>query len=72
MWPILLKKQISLNYKNIRIPDTSTLATKTALTVVENKIPSVSNLVKKTDYNTKVTEIEINLNLMHLALYSRV
>ena len=25
---------------------------------VENKIPSVTNLVKKTDYNTKVSEIE--------------
>ena len=41
-----------------KIPDISNLATKTALTTVENKIPSVSNLVKKTDYNTKVTEIE--------------
>ena len=44
------------------IPDISNLATKTALTVIENKIPSVSNLVKKADYNTKVTEIENKLN----------
>ena len=29
---------------------------------LENKISSVSNLVKKTDYNTKVTEIESKLN----------
>ena len=36
--------------------------TKTALSTVENKIPDVSNLVKKTDYNTKVTEIENKLN----------
>ena len=28
------------------------------MTTVENKIPSISNLVKKTDYDTKVTEIE--------------
>ena len=28
------------------------------MTTVENKIPSVSNLVKKTDYNTKITDIE--------------
>ena len=35
---------------------------KTALTTVKNKIPSVSNLVKKTDYDTKVTEIENKLN----------
>ena len=32
------------------------------MTTVENKIPSVSNLVKKADYNTKVTEIENKLN----------
>ena len=35
------------------------------MTAVENKIPSISNLVKKTDYDTKVGEIEnkmINLN----------
>ena len=34
------------------------MATTTALTAVENKIPSVSNLVKKTDYNIKISEIE--------------
>ena len=28
---------------------------------MENKIPSISNLVKKTDYNTKITEIEKKL-----------
>ena len=42
-----------------KIPDISSLATKYALTNVENKIiPDVSSLVKKTDFNTKVTEIE--------------
>ena len=40
----------------------SNLGTKTTLTTVKNKIPSVSNLVKKTDYNTRVTEIENQLN----------
>ena len=34
------------------------LATTAALTTVENKIPNVSNLVKKTDYNIKINEIE--------------
>ena len=29
-----------------------------SLSAVENKIPSVSNLVKKSDYNTKINEIE--------------
>ena len=38
------------------------MATKTTLTVVENKIPSVSSLVKKRNYNTKITEIENKLN----------
>ena len=31
------------------------------MTAVENKIPSISNLVKKTYYDTKVTEIEKKL-----------
>ena len=30
----------------------------TALTVIENKTPNVSNLIKKTDYHTKISEIE--------------
>ena len=34
------------------------MATSSALTAVENKTPRVSNLVKKTDYNTKISEIE--------------
>ena len=42
-----------------KISDISNLATKTALTTVENKIPSVSNLVNKTNYNTKITEINL-------------
>ena len=45
-----------------KIPDISNLATKTALTAVENKMPNVSNLVEKTDYDTKVTEIENKLS----------
>ena len=32
------------------------------MTTVENKIPSISGLVKKTDYNTKITDIENKLN----------
>ena len=34
------------------------LATTSALTTVENKILDVSGLVTKTDYNTKISEIE--------------
>ena len=44
-----------------KIPDISNLATKAALITVENKIPNISDLVEKTDYNTKVTEIENKL-----------
>ena len=47
------------------IPSITNLATTSALAVVENKIPDTSNLVKKTDYDTKVGEIEnrmISLN----------
>ena len=58
-WLTLLRKQNSLNYKKNR--DVSSLATKTALTAVENKIPSVSNLVKNTEYDTKISELEKNL-----------
>ena len=45
-----------------KITDVSDLATNTALTSVENKTPDVSNLVKKTEYETKVTKIENKLN----------
>ena len=41
-----------------KIPSISCLATNSALTGVENRIPDVNNLVKKTHYNTKVRENE--------------
>ena len=34
------------------------LRTMSSLAAVENKIPGFSNLVKKSDYNTKINEIE--------------
>ena len=37
------------------------MATTSALTAAENKIPNVSNLVKKTDYDTKINKIEKKL-----------
>ena len=48
-----------------KIPNITHLATTTALTVVENKIPNVSNLVKKTDYNTKISEVENKITTDH-------
>ena len=40
------------------MPNITNLATTTALTAVENEIPNVRNLIKKTDYNTKISETE--------------
>ena len=37
------------------------LVSTSTLTAVENKIPSVSTLVKKTDYDTKVGKLEKTL-----------
>ena len=42
-------------------PHVSSLATKTALTVVVNKIPSVHSLDRKTDCDTKISELEKKL-----------
>ena len=45
-----------------KIPSISGLASNATLTAAENKIPNISSLVKKkTDYNTKLTEIEKKL-----------
>ena len=44
-----------------RIPHVSGLATKTALTAVENKIPSASSFVKAINYDTKISEFEKKL-----------
>ena len=49
-----------------KIPNSTNLATtNNALTAVENKIPNVSNLVKKTDYDTKIIEIENKITANH-------
>ena len=56
-------KKADYNIKNTeiegKIPDVINLATRTALTTVENKTPDVSSLV--VDYEIKVTEIEKEL-----------
>ena len=54
-------KKTKLTELENNIPDISSLGTKTALTAVESKIPSVSSFVKKTDYDTNITESEKNL-----------
>ena len=55
-------KKVKLTELANKIPDVTSLTTKTAWTTLENKIPDASNLVNKTDYNTKVTDIENKLN----------
>ena len=55
-------KKVKLTELEKKNPGISNLATKTALAAVVNKISSVSNLVKKTDYNTETTDIENKLN----------
>ena len=61
-----LAEKTDLNAKiteiEIKIPSISGLATNSALTAVESKIPDVSSLVKKTVYNTKISEIENKVN----------
>ena len=47
-----------INEVKTEMPSISGLATTVALTAVENKIQNVSNLVNKTDYDTKGNEIE--------------
>ena len=41
-----------------KIPSITGLPTSSALTAVENKIPDVSSLVEKTNYDTKIPDIE--------------
>ena len=42
------------------------LATTSALTSVESKVPNVRNLIKKTDYDTKVDETEKKLLILSM------
>ena len=56
---VLLKTDYNTKITEIevKIPDISNLATKTALTTVENKIPDVSNLATKTALTTVENKI---------------
>ena len=58
----LLKQKTYYNIKiakiDSKIPSFSGLATNYTLTAVENRIPDVSSLVKKTDYDTKILDIK--------------
>ena len=41
-----------------KIPDISNFARKTALTNLSNTVPDINTLIKKSDYHTKIAEIE--------------
>ena len=58
-----------INEVKKEIPSITNLATTTALTAVENKIPNFSNLVQKNwkiSENTKISEFEMKLLLITL------
>ena len=44
-----------------KIPSITNLSLTSALTVIENKILSVSNLVKKAGYAEKIKELRVNI-----------
>ena len=48
---------LKINEIKNEIPGTTNLAT-TCLTTVENKIPSLSDIVKKAEYDAKISEME--------------
>ena len=57
----LLKKtdyNAKITEKEGKIPSITGLAATSALTAIENKIPCVSNLVKKTDYDAEILDIK--------------
>ena len=41
-----------------KIPDISNFATKTAVTNLSNTVSDISTLIKKSNYDTKIAEIE--------------
>ena len=47
-----------INKVKSEILNITNLATASALTAVENKIPDVSDLVQKSDYNTRINEVK--------------
>ena len=55
-----------------KIPSISGLATASALTALENKIPNISSLVKTTDDNTKISEIEKKLIMINILLFQNL
>ena len=55
---VLLEKQIMITEFEGEIPSIAGLATTAALNAVENKTPNASDLVKKAEYDAKISDIE--------------
>ena len=53
-----LATKMALTAVENKIPDISNFATKTALTNLSNTVPDINTLIKKSDYDTKIAEIE--------------
>ena len=53
-----LATKIALTAVENKIPDVSNFATKTALTNLSNTVPDINTLINKSDYDTKIAEIE--------------
>ena len=49
---------VKINKVTGEIPSITNLSTTIAFTAAENKMPNVSNLVNKNEYNTKINETE--------------
>ena len=52
---------VKINEGKGEICNITKLATTSSITAVDNKIASFSNLVKKTDYNTKLMKLKTKL-----------
>ena len=63
-YPVLLTQLALLLALTVSTNLASTNLASTNLTAVGNKRPSISNLVRKTDYKTKISETEKKILIM--------
>ena len=60
----LVKKNAKIKDIVDKIPSITNLPTTAALTSVENKIPNVTDLAEKVNYDAKISEMEKNILLL--------
>ena len=63
-WAATTAPNTLINDVKNKIPYITNLATTGSVTAVESKIPNVTNVVKKTDYNTNISELKIKFLLI--------